>query len=120
MSQDDDLSSGKTGVQMESPQKREGRGILRTLSHEMRTPLNNIIGFADMMSAEMLGPMSHPQYREYAEDIRKSGQSILDLLNEDRKSTRLNSSHRCISYAVFCLKKKKIINKRSLSSFYLK
>ena len=26
--------------------------------------------------------------------------------SEDRKSTRLNSSHRCISYAVFCLKKK--------------
>src|SRR5437879_7351441 len=29
-------------------------------------------------------------------------------LSRDRKSTRLNSSHRCISYAVFCLKKKKI------------
>src|SRR5438270_3027288 len=28
--------------------------------------------------------------------------------NEDRKSTRLNSSHSQISYAVFCLKKKKI------------
>src|SRR5207248_10476259 len=28
--------------------------------------------------------------------------------DEDRKSTRLNSSHRTISYAVFCLKKKKI------------
>src|SRR5437879_7692619 len=27
--------------------------------------------------------------------------------HSDRKSTRLNSSHRCISYAVFCLKKKK-------------
>src|SRR5437762_4217382 len=27
-------------------------------------------------------------------------------LSPDRKSTRLNSSHRCISYAVFCLKKK--------------
>src|SRR5437762_11323968 len=27
---------------------------------------------------------------------------------KDRKSTRLNSSHRCISYAVFCLKKKTI------------
>src|SRR3970040_2682812 len=26
---------------------------------------------------------------------------------KDRKSTRLNSSHRCISYAVFCLKKKR-------------
>src|SRR5437879_11316255 len=29
-----------------------------------------------------------------------------DLLRPDRKSTRLNSSHRCISYAVFCLTKK--------------
>src|SRR5437879_11330177 len=28
------------------------------------------------------------------------------MLPIDRKSTRLNSSHRCISYAVFCLKKK--------------
>src|SRR5436189_6186910 len=28
----------------------------------------------------------------------------------DRKSTRLNSSHRCISYAVFCLKKKKTLH----------
>src|SRR5437764_9252549 len=31
-------------------------------------------------------------------------------LTIDRKSTRLNSSHRCISYAVFCLKKKKLYN----------
>src|SRR5437762_3289699 len=29
--------------------------------------------------------------------------------HRDRKSTRLNSSHRCISYAVFCLKKKKTL-----------
>src|SRR5258708_17814868 len=29
---------------------------------------------------------------------------------EDRKSTRLNSSHQIISYAVFCLKKKKLTN----------
>src|SRR5437879_9500742 len=33
----------------------------------------------------------------------------LALGQVDRKSTRLNSSHRCISYAVFCLKKKKQI-----------
>src|SRR5437764_14742476 len=42
--------------------------------------------------------------------------ALADLLGEpfeDRKSTRLNSSHRCISYAVFCLKKKSI-NSRSL------
>src|SRR5436189_4529703 len=35
-----------------------------------------------------------------------SGRMRLNTL--DRKSTRLNSSHRCISYAVFCLKKKKL------------
>src|SRR3712207_7412481 len=34
-------------------------------------------------------------------------------LQGDRKSTRLNSSHANISYAVFCLKKKKLINHRS-------
>src|SRR5208337_5445950 len=35
-----------------------------------------------------------------------AGQAVR-LPPPDRKSTRLNSSHRCISYAVFCLKKKK-------------
>src|SRR3712207_7240760 len=33
--------------------------------------------------------------------------AFLDAVEEDRKSTRLNSSHANISYAVFCLKKKK-------------
>src|SRR5947208_16839489 len=35
--------------------------------------------------------------------------SVLEPIYEDRKSTRLNSSHQIISYAVFCLKKKKKI-----------
>src|SRR5947209_14358912 len=40
----------------------------------------------------------------------ESGRRIVDMVHEnltDRKSTRLNSSHANISYAVFCLKKKK-------------
>src|SRR5437763_2774822 len=37
-------------------------------------------------------------------------------MEEDRKSTRLNSSHRCISYAVFCLKKKKKNKKQTKHS----
>src|SRR5437762_6950669 len=48
-------------------------------------------------------------------DDEPVGMELVDDLDEavpflaeiDRKSTRLNSSHRCISYAVFCLKKKK-------------
>src|SRR5207244_6486127 len=41
---------------------------------------------------------------------RQTGSSYIELTgNSDRKSTRLNSSHQIISYAVFCLKKKNII-----------
>src|ERR1017187_4966155 len=38
--------------------------------------------------------------------IRHESRDSLQAVMSDRKSTRLNSSHRCISYAVFCLKKK--------------
>src|SRR5690606_41388593 len=41
-----------------------------------------------------------------------SGIGTLELPHEDRKSTRLNSSHVKISYAVFCLKKKKKITEQ--------
>src|SRR5438128_7046217 len=40
--------------------------------------------------------------------IRKASPAADVLINGDRKSTRLNSSHGSISYAVFCLKKKKL------------
>src|SRR5438477_8703420 len=39
-----------------------------------------------------------------------------DCQGEDRKSTRLNSSHMSISYAVFCLKKKKLMPRPPLRS----
>src|SRR5258708_18920238 len=38
------------------------------------------------------------------------------LQKTDRKSTRLNSSHQIISYAVFCLKKKKIVTRSPAST----
>src|SRR3989454_8134913 len=38
--------------------------------------------------------------------VDRQGRRDVDLLRSDRKSTRLNSSHLVISYAVFCLKKK--------------
>src|SRR2546421_4704763 len=47
--------------------------------------------------------MSHRPRRSYLLDFQRNG---------DRKSTRLNSSHDQISYAVFCLKKKKKNNKK--------
>src|SRR5437868_8938525 len=44
--------------------------------------------------------------------------SFSKVLGLDRKSTRLNSSHVSISYAVFCLKKKILINKHSTELIY--
>src|SRR5690349_24332695 len=49
--------------------------------------------------------------------VRASGRFAVNILRdrEDRKSTRLNSSHVEISYAVFCLKKKKKKKKETIS-----
>ena len=66
------------------------------------------------------------QQRGYPREIFRSVQNLNFPRNHlicwqiscslDRKSTRLNSSHRCISYAVFCLKKKKKKHNHNLSS----
>src|SRR5437764_5877566 len=56
-----------------------------------------------------LGVGETPVVEHLKQRVEHVGVRLLDLVEEqDRKSTRLNSSHRCISYAVFCLKKKKI------------
>src|SRR5258705_3481470 len=48
--------------------------------------------------------------------LRQSLEQLADALAlSDRKSTRLNSSHLGISYAVFCLKKKEYVRSSSLS-----
>src|SRR3712207_8413243 len=47
---------------------------------------------------------------------RAEGDPDREVEREDRKSTRLNSSHANISYAVFCLKKKKISSQTSRST----
>src|SRR3712207_8257697 len=45
-----------------------------------------------------------------AREVHVVEQLLAAMAFQDRKSTRLNSSHANISYAVFCLKKKKYIN----------
>src|SRR5699024_12836864 len=59
----------------------------------------------------------HPAHRGFAVgaghvDRREGSLRRAEQVHQDRKSTRLNSSHVSISYAVFCLKKKKEIVKR--------
>jgi signal transduction histidine kinase len=51
--------------------------LIARVSHELRTPLNAVIGFSDVMQAELLGPVGHPRYREYARHIRDCGRDLL-------------------------------------------
>src|SRR5437867_9523302 len=78
--------------------------LFRSMDKFTATMLENT-GLLAMIGKAERGP-------EAIEEIRRHGAAYLraDLLDRlgDRKSTRLNSSHRTISYAVFCLKKKKI------------
>ncbi len=75
----DKYASEKTRAEAANRSKSE---FLANMSHELRTPLNAVIGFSEMMSQEMFGKLGSPKYSEYALDIRKSGQFLLDVIND--------------------------------------
>src|SRR3546814_5740753 len=51
-------------------------------SHELRTPLSAIIGFAEMIERQAMGPIGNVKYSDYAADIRESGQHLLGIIND--------------------------------------
>ncbi len=53
---------------------------LADLSHEMKTPLNAIMGFADAMRAETFGPLGNDKYKEYVDHIYGSGEHLMGLI----------------------------------------
>jgi signal transduction histidine kinase len=63
--------------------------FLRLVSHELRTPLNSILGFSEILAAELYGPLGAPQYKEYAEIIGASGKKLLKLVNQVLEIGRL-------------------------------
>jgi signal transduction histidine kinase len=56
--------------------------FLAKVSHEVRTPLNSIIGFTELMLQERFGPIGNKRYTGYVEDIHQSGLYALSLLND--------------------------------------
>src|SRR5438477_3083859 len=74
-------------------------------SDELPAALDAVAGDEDPRVA-VLEPGGDGLGAEPGEDRREDGAELADR-ELDRKSTRLNSSHMSISYAVFCLKKKK-------------
>jgi signal transduction histidine kinase len=56
--------------------------FLAMMSHELRTPLSAIIGFAEMIEQQAMGPIGNAKYSAYAADIRESGQHLLGIIND--------------------------------------
>lgn len=65
--------------------------FLASMSHELRTPLNAILGFSEVMSTEVLGPLNNPTYKEYMVDIHRSGEHLLNLINEILDLSRIEA-----------------------------
>ena len=58
---------------------RSKTSFLAHLSHDIRTPLNHIIGFAELMRHQTYGPLGDEHYGTYAESIRTSGERLLSF-----------------------------------------
>src|SRR2546426_2364540 len=70
-----------------------------------RPPRSTLFPYTTLFRSHRLGDPPHDAGSIAAR--RRKGGSPVAVPRRDRKSTRLNSSHLVISYAVFCLKKKK-------------
>lgn len=57
---------------------RAKTNFLAHLSHDVRTPLNHIIGFAELIRHQTFGPVGDPRYLEYVQNIKTSGEGLLD------------------------------------------
>jgi two-component system, cell cycle sensor histidine kinase PleC len=72
-------SREKTRAEAANRSKSE---FLANMSHELRTPLNAIIGFSEVMEQEFFGPLGSAKYSDYARDIHRSGQYLLDVISD--------------------------------------
>src|SRR5437764_10108290 len=76
-----------------------------------RPPRSTLFPYTTLFRSSERSAHHQEQSRRFGSPLDASrfrhGRGRRDAVGRDRKSTRLNSSHRCISYAVFCLKKKK-------------
>ena len=65
--------------------------FLSMMSHELRTPLNAIIGFSDVLRLELFGPRDLPVYKDYADNIHRSGRMLLELVNQILDVSRIEA-----------------------------
>src|SRR5205823_11407973 len=65
--------------------------LLARISHEVRTPLNAIIGFAEVMVGERFGALGNQRYIEYMKDIRASGERVITIIDDLLDLSRIES-----------------------------
>lgn len=58
------------------------KAVLGFLPHEMRTPLNSILGYSELIRGEFFGPLGNDKYKEYAEYIHQSGSRLLTVVED--------------------------------------
>lgn len=73
--------------------------FLTRVSHEIRTPLSAIIGFAEVMMEERLGPIGSPRYKEYLKDMHASGAHVLSLVNDLLDLSKIEAGKMELSFA---------------------
>ena len=71
--------------------------FLGQLSHSLRTPLNHIIGFADLLHHQSYGKLGDPRYIGYASNIKQSGEALLDMLANMLELAEFDSGHRVLA-----------------------
>ena len=64
--------------------------LLRTMSHELKTPLNAIIGFSDLLGS-MADRVAPEQVKEYAGLIHQGGKNLLRLINQILDLTKISA-----------------------------
>jgi two-component system cell cycle sensor histidine kinase PleC len=68
--------------------------FLAHLSHDIRTPLNHIIGFADVMRQETYGPLGDKRYAGYINDMKESGERLLTFFASILELVELESGEK--------------------------
>jgi two-component system cell cycle sensor histidine kinase PleC len=71
--------------------------FLAHLSHDIRTPLNHIIGFAELMRHETYGPLGDDRYADYVESIRTSGERLLAFFASTLDLAELEGGRRVLN-----------------------
>ena len=74
--------------------------FLAKMSHELRTPLSAIIGFAEMIEHQAMGPIGNAKYQNYATDIRCSGQHLLGIINDILDLSKVESGKESLNEEV--------------------